>query len=316
MQAQSTPMPATSSRGPWILATAWILLVSGWILAGALFKLLSGSPALLPEVVRRVPLELGVVYNLAIGIELAIALAALAKPRLGWLAQALLLLVFDAVLATQIAAGAASCGCFGSQLSVPPWVMLALDSAFLAGLVALRPWSRAAAGLPLPVPAALAAAALAVPWFLDRELAPGEVVADGRAVGQPWIELDIEDWIGKDLWETPLGREPLQPFLDLGKLPLDGLWVFWRATCDHCATHLEHLAESESGGRLVALIQLEEQHDTLANRVVHLLPDGNFVARAALPARFAYILQTPGELLLEGGRIVSAVEGATPETGL
>jgi len=305
----------TNGRRRFALACIW--LIAAWVAMGAVFKLLWGTPALLPAVVRNVGLELGLTYNLAIGIELAIVLVALAKPRWGWPLQVLLLLVFDAVLTTQIAAGAENCGCFGSKLSVPPWLMMTIDSALLLALLAARPWSCLAPGANPVVPIGLAAAALALPWMLDRQVQVGEVVADGQPVPEDnWIELALEKWVGQDIWDTPLGKPPLNASIDVNTLPLDGLWVFWRQTCDHCAEHLAHLAETEHGERLIALIQLEERHDTLANRVVHAMPDGNFVQHATLPPTISYVLQTPGELLLEGGKIVAAREGVTDETGL
>jgi hypothetical protein len=76
------------------------------------------------------------------------------------------------------------------------------------------------------------------------------------------------------------------------------------------------MEQEEHGERLITLLQLEEPNDTLANRVVHAMPDGNFVQHARLPPSIAYILQTPAELLLAGGKIVGAREAVTPETGL
>jgi hypothetical protein len=300
-----------SRRAP--LTDAWIVVISAWVAAGAIFKLIWGTPALLPEVVRGVPLELGVTYNLAIGIELALAAVALTRPRIGWLLLAALLAVFDVVLTTQIAAGTENCGCFGNKLSMPPWVMMVIDSVLLAGLLVLRPWRTAPRGLPLLVPAALAAVALVVPWLLDRELEQGQIVANGKPVEGRWANLEVAKWVGKDIWDTPLGQPPLSEYIDVASLPLDGLWVFWRQTCDHCAQHLAALAESEHGERLITLVQLEEPHDTLANRVVHALPDGNFVQHARLPPSIAYVIQTPAELALEGGRIVAAEEGVAVE---
>ncbi|NOT32444.1 MAG: hypothetical protein HOP15_18520 [Planctomycetes bacterium] len=294
-------------------ALSWIWLIAAWVLTGAAFKLFWGTPALLPEVVRDLPLELGLTYKLAIGIELAIVLVALAKPRWGWLLQAALLLVFDAVLTTQIAAGAESCGCFGSKLSMPPWVMMAIDSALLAGLLLARPWKHFGAGVNPIVPVALAAVGLALPWFHDREVRQGEVVENGQPVEGRWIELDLAKWVGQDIWDTPLGQAPLNQYLDVNQLPLDGLWVFWRATCEHCAKHLEDLAQGEHGERLLTLVQIEERHDTLANRVVHVLPDGNFVQSARLPASISYLITTPGELELEGGKVIAGAEGVGQE---
>ena len=100
------------------------------------------------------------------------------------------------------------------------------------------------------------------------------------------------------------------------QLPLDGLWVFWRSTCDHCAAHLKHLAETETGTTLITLVRLEEPTDTEANRVVHELPSGNFVQQALLPPIVNYVIETPAELELEGGKVVAARQGVTPATGL
>jgi hypothetical protein len=309
-----SPQVSTPARSR--LALVPVVLIALWILAGATFKLFFGTPALLPAVVRDLPLELGLTYNLAIGIELAIVAVALAKPRLGWVLQAALLAVFDLVLATQIAAGETNCGCFGSKLSVPPWLMLGIDSVLLAALLLARPWRNLPSGAPLAVPAAAGAVALALPWLFDRQVDTGGLVGNGQPVEGQWLELDVEGWVGMEIGATPLGQAPLDQYLDVYALPLDGLWVFWRATCDHCKEHLEHLADVEQGERLITLIQLEERHDTLSNRVVNRMPDGNFVQHARLPAAITYLIQTPAELALEGGLVVAAKEGVTVETGL
>jgi len=49
---------------------------------------------------------------------------------------------------------------------------------------------------------------------------------------------------------------------------------------------------------------------------VHKMPDGNFVQHGRLPPSISYVLQTPAELVLEGGRVTAAVEGVSVETGL
>ncbi|MSR63095.1 MAG: hypothetical protein EXS08_11695 [Planctomycetes bacterium] len=305
-------------RARFALAAVW--LIAAWVLAGAVFKLGWGTPALLPAGVRafgeRLGLGLGLTYKFAIGIELAIVAAALTKPRWGWLLQVALLVVFDVVLTQQIAAGVANCGCFGAKFSMDPRVMLGIDSTLLVALLAARPWSCLGPGLPYFVPLALGAIGIAVPWFYDRELPQGEIVGNGKTIENPYALLDIGKWIGQDIWDTPLGKPPLSQYVDVKALPLDGLWVFWRATCDHCAVHLKHLAETEHDERDITLVQLEEPNDSLANQVVHAMPDGLRVQRARLPASISYVLQTPGELLLEAGKVVAAQEAANPENGL
>ena len=218
------------------LAATVVRLIGLWILAGAAFKLLWGTPNDLPQVVRDVPLELGLTYRLAIGIELGVAFLAFLRPRWAWPLAACVLLVFDAVLLTQL--GAENCGCFGSKISMPPWLMLAIDSTLLVALLATRPWSKLARGGPNVVMLAGACAlGLVLPWVLDRQALPSSVESSDRSereprLGRPWVQLDVTAWVGKDVWDTPLAR-----WIDVTSLPLSGLWVLYRNTCDHCAAH-------------------------------------------------------------------------------
>jgi methylamine utilization protein MauE len=312
-----TSADVTPSRSR--LTLVCVVLIATWVATGAVFKLFWGTPALLPRPViatgEWLGLELGLTYKLTIGLELAIVALALTRPRLGWWCLAAILVVFDVVLTSQIKEGETSCGCFGSGFSPSPKVMLTIDSVLLLALLAARPWSSAGPGLPLSVPVVLGALGLALPWFHDRELKP-TITKDGEELdlsGSAYMVLDVEDWVGQEIWDTPLGQPPLNAYIDVASLPLDGLWVFYRQTCDHCAKHLAKLAESEHGERLITLVQLEEPNDTLANRVVNAMPDGNFVQHARLPPSISYMLQTPAELVLEGGKVVSATEGVGVE---
>ncbi len=293
-----------------------VRLAGVWILVGAVFKLFWGTPADLPLPVRdlgsAIGLELGITYNLAIGIELALATLALLRPRLGWAPVVALFLAFDAILSILIARGAESCGCFGSKIPVPPEAMLALDSAFLLAILLVRPWSSLRDRKPGPVLLTLSLGlALALPWFFDRE-ATGRATSEDGTFTQ-WLELDPETWIGMDIWETPLGKNPLSQFIDVQSLPLDGLWVFWRWTCDHCKEHLEALAANDTGERLITLIRLKEPQDSPENGVIGAWPSGGHVVHAELPDTYEYVITTPGELLLEGGRVIRALEGVSPE---
>ena len=182
------------SRSKSPLAIAWIGLIGAWILAGGLFKLFLGTPADLPRVVREFPLELGLVYKLAITAELAIGSLALLKPRWGWLPALSLLFVFDVVLTTQIAGGEASCGCFGGSITVPPWAMLAIDSVLLLGLLATRPWSAFGPGAHPLIASGALAVALVLPWPFDRQVKQDGLTLDGAQPKQrAWLELDVED---------------------------------------------------------------------------------------------------------------------------
>ena len=126
-------------------------------------------------------------------------------------------------------------------------------------------------------------------------------------------DFDIENWIGQDIYDSPLAKSPLGEHIDFDSFIPDGLWVFWRATCDHCAEHLAPLTTTEVGERIVTLVQLREKHDTEGNRAVHILPTGGFVQSAALPEALEYVIQTPGAMLVENGKITQAKEAVSPE---
>ncbi len=285
-------------------------LAGAWLLAGALFKLFAGTPADLPPVVRDLPLELGLTYNLAITVELCVAALAFLRPRWAWLLLIGAFVTFDAVLLTMI--GDESCKCFGSTITLPPWVMLAIDSTFLLLLIVTKPWKNLRpGGANFVLVVGALALGVVLPWVLDRQAsdAPSSAANERGPVDGQWLELDIENWVGKDVWDTPLYAR----MEDSSNLPLDGLWVIYRSTCEHCAEHLATLQQTEVGARMVTLIRLKERTDTEANRVVHAVPTGDFVQHVALPDTLDYIIQTPGDMELEGGRIVSAREAAGEE---
>ncbi len=59
-------------------------------------------------------------------------------------------------------------------------------------------------------------------------------------------------------------------------------------------------------------MQLHQIHDTEGNRVVHRLPQGDFVFRADLPDEVEYVVTTPAELEVEEWTVVEAEEGVEP----
>jgi len=302
-------MTEDAKKSPFRSAAAGALTLAAlWLLTGAGFKLLAGTPNDLPQVVRDVPLELGLTYKLVITLELCVGFLALLQPKWSWPGMVAVFLVFDTVLIGML--GQASCGCFGSSVTLSPALMLAIDSVLLAAILATRPWRLAARRLPVVVVVLVLAAAVALPWLLDRQVTrTGEVTAvDGTGAVVPvqgtWLELDVESWVGEPLSETPLAD-----YVDLDTLLTDGLWVLYRHTCDHCATHLTELAQTETGERMVTLVRLRERNDTEANRVVHLMPEGGFVQMLELPETITYVITTPGELVVENGIVLSAREG-------
>ena len=308
--------PSTSPLPGLILRLAGL-----WIATGALFKLLAGTPADLPPVVRNLPLDLGLTYKLAIGIELGVVSLVMLRPRLAWPLVAGMMAVFDVILLGML--GDESCGCFGGSITVPPWAMLTVDSVFLLGILFTRPWSRlGTSSVPMAAAVVIAALGLALPWFFDRQV-EGPVVAktDGATTTlqpgdpeetssglKPWLELNLKEMEGKELSETAFAN-----YVEVYNTPPDALWIVWRATCDHCAEHLEHLAQTEQGQRELVLLQLHEEQDTETNRVVHAMPTGDFVYTLEMPADVDYVITTPGELDVEGYVVQRGEEGVEVE---
>ncbi|MEX1023700.1 MAG: MauE/DoxX family redox-associated membrane protein [Planctomycetota bacterium] len=303
----------------------WVRLIprviGAWILAGALFKLLAGTPAHLPEVVRDLsPLGLQVTYQLVIAIEFVLVVLAFFRPRWAWFWLAGCLAVFVAILASQIAAGKTNCGCFGANFSPNPWVMLAIDGALLGLLLASRPWSQLPrGGAHLVVLLVLGSVLAALPFVYSREATiPSRTTGTAGGSDQvpvqkrnAYVVLDVESMVGQSVDATPFASA-IDVFTEL---PLDGVWVVYRHTCQHCEEHLRLMAERELGNRMIGLVRLVEKIDDDQNRIVYTLPTGPHVLHAEMPDTVEYVIQTPAELLVEGGMIVDAKEGVDPSGG-
>lgn len=305
------------------LARAALILACTWLAAGSLFKLFAGSPQDLPPVVRDLYLGEDLTFRLAIAVELAVVFTAILRPRWGWLLLALTFVVFDVVLAQLVASGAASCGCFGSKVKIPPLVMMGIDTALLGLLLLSRPWSARLAPIgPRWLLPALVVAGAVFPFFQVRsrgidDIDWSAVASDGEDAGGAsgkaevsgarWINLHPEEWIGKTLFETKL---PEALGWSEEEVPLEGLLVFYRWTCEHCAAHLMELAQTELGQRPVVLIRVPEEWDTPDNGAIHVWPEGPHVRRVELPggASITWNVDTPADVELEGGIVVRARE--------
>lgn len=295
-------------------------LIGAWILVGALFKLLEGTPAHLPEVVKDVsPVGQQLTYQVVIAIEFVLVVLAFFRPRWAWFWLAGCLSVFVAILVTQIASGVENCGCFGAQFSPPPAAMLAVDGALLVALLVSKPWATLPTRGANPIALAVLGLGLAaVPFLYSREatvIPAGDGGAENGEAPQrtnQYVILDVEQMVGQSVDETPFAKF-CDPFVDL---PIDGLWVVYRHTCEHCEEHLRVMAERELGTRMLGLIRLVERIDNDQNRVVHVLPAGAHVLQVELPDTVEYVIQTPAELLVEGGVVTAAKEGVKVDEGL
>ena len=311
MQSQSQPQSAA--------ARSALFFASAWIAIGALFKLFLGTPGDLPATFVNLGKDLGLgkgeLFRLAIAIELVVVWTALVRPKLGWALVALQYSVFLTLLGIMLAQGAKSCGCMGSRVSIHPGVMLAIDSTLLLLLVATRPWKKLTCPrAPWPV-VAIGGTALAalVFWRLrgadqPLELQPGPSAAQTGSQSQAptalpeWMTLEPDAWIGRTVDELPLAA-----FVDLSEAQVDATWIFYRINCDHCAVHFlaVHNGFAQDPKQYV-LVRLPEANDEATRTVDEtLMPPG--AIRLEMPRLTrGYDIQTPWEMLVSEGRVVSA----------
>ncbi len=280
-----------------------------WLAAGALFKLFAGTPADLPPVLHDLPISSDLFFKLAIGIELSLVGLAFLRPRLAWLPMVAMFLVFDAILAMVLSSGAESCGCFGSKITIPPAVMMGIDSVLLVGILLTRPWKSEAKGLgPALALPALLAIVLVLPFVYigDQAIQVDEETGELNVQNVRYVVIEPTSWKDQLVYDTDFAK--LFP-TEIETLPTDGSYIFWRWTCDHCATHLQELADTDDGSTPIVLVRLTEDQDNDENRAVLAMPVGGHVTELALPAGPQYVVETPADFVLEGGMVVSAREG-------
>ena len=282
-----------------------VRLVALWVLVGAVLKLLYGNPAGLPRALQELPLSLGATFRLAIAVELGVSLLALLRPARGWLPLGLLLGAFLAVLATQVAAGDTSCGCFGDAITIPPTLMVAIDGLCLLLLLGSRPWRAGVTDPQAPwlLYLLLLALALPLPWVLDRETGSGGQIVTGRG----YTDLLVEEYQGKRFSDTILaGLLPEELLFD------DGLYIIWSPTCEVCAEHLESLSYSEQNGdRPVVLVRsIQGGEEPAEDEVkVHVFPEGEWVHRHRLPLEKDWLATAPVHIEVKDGVVTVCAWG-------
>jgi hypothetical protein len=287
-------------RSGWFGAAA-IQLGGLYLLVGALAKLIYGTPLDLPPLI----LEYGLpnpaqTFQSVVSLELVVALFAILMPRFAWPLLSLVLATFLAVLVSQVIAGAESCGCFGTSIQVAPSTMLAVDGGLLALILICKPW-RAFRGR---VPSAFARKAVlpalllgvAAPWVVFALIAPEESSDSANA---RFVTLLPHEWVDKQLSETPLADH-----LDLAELPDDGLFIFYRNSCDACARHLAELAEENDPMAFYTLIRIPEEGEE--NRESKIRKKPIALVDTTLPEGILWVMSTPTEMLVEQGVVKSS----------
>jgi len=165
------------------------ILVPGWLLTGAVFKLYYRDPQSLPESIWRPAYELSVnldlLLRLIIAAEIVIAGIMFFSRRFSRLTAVALLVFFCIILVHELDIEAASCGCLG-KVVMPPEIMLAIDIPLLIGVLAFRPHARR--------PAAYATRAKQGQWATVAISALGWLfISVGVAFGVPDIKVELQD---------------------------------------------------------------------------------------------------------------------------
>ena len=294
-----------------------ILLPALWLAIGASFKLFAGTPKDLPPVLFDLPLDIDLVFKLAIGIELSIVSLALFKPAIGWRLLALQYVIFLGLLAQLQLSGETSCGCMGSSVSLTPLTMIGIDGALLAMLLSAKPGSLQLSDRgPAWLAPGLLAFCIAFPWtYIDaggaaqpatKTTEAGEAAEEAPATEKPrYVVLEPGEWEGQDIFSSPLA-----PWVDFesGALPIDGLYVFYRQTCDHCREHLMRIFEEDIGMPMV-LVKINEKGDNAENDLIDVKPEGPHIIEIELDPEIEWVIETPADLELEGGMIIRGEEG-------
>ncbi len=305
------------------------VLVPGWVLTGALFKLHESSPKLLPkETILKVANDLGIDLNVLlavlIGLEffavaVMLCLAKLARPM-----AIFLLSVFCLILLGEMALGnLTSCGCLGAN-SPPPWLMLLIDGGLLFGVIAFNPSPL------IPVRTArwplIPAAVVTVGGFVLSFLT---VLPTGRAIPVPipapgpgpvpvgvvtpaitlppyWFSSDVTVWVGKPWTEVDLFSymDPKPSGLDSAKRYV----VFYNRTCDHCEDMFREDLVDPRLAAMVTAIEVPDSKTQLTSDNAWVMPM-NDCELLSLPLGCDWIMTTPVALRIVDGVVECATEG-------
>ncbi len=300
------------NSAPGKLAPIVVRLAALWVLAGAAYKLFSGSPNDLPPIVRDFFLGPDLTFRLAIAIELSICALVFLRPRIGWWLLAAQFAVFLAILVQLILSGASSCGCFGSKVTITPATMFTIDGLCLLAMLATRPWKNLPEE-PASSRISLVLAALLAAWvapFTLIESAPENIVAKTDEQTGAWqapekigryAALNPDTWVGKDIHDTELAA-----YMNVDEQILDGTWILYRVSCDHCARYLKHLADTYDpmAGKFYTYVRLSEEGDEEAREVD---PATLAYGMEAILPTTAWVITPPWRLELEGGIVTEAV---------
>ncbi|MCH7797253.1 MAG: hypothetical protein IID28_02255 [Planctomycetes bacterium] len=315
------------------------VFVPAWVLTGALFKLMEGTPSNLPgktilPLAARMNLDLHWTLAVLIGLEFLAIAVMLCMARLARPMAIFLLSVFCLVLIGEMVQGnVTSCGCLGN-VKIPPWVILAIDGSLLLGVVLFDP-SPLIPAAPSRTPAVLAAVLIAGGfglsyWMVIHPLetrttttttndngngnghggAP-VVVSNVTPVPSFWFAKDVGSWVGKPWTEVELfSFMPRKPSgLDSGTRYV----VFYSRTCDHCEDMFRDDLNGSAITSMVTAIEVPDSPTVLTSDNGWWPGPPQECELLSLPLGCDWIMTTPVALRIVDGIVQCAVEGEHTE---
>ncbi|MCH8166164.1 MAG: hypothetical protein IH889_11200 [Planctomycetes bacterium] len=320
-------------RGPVTAKIGLVLcriVVPLWVLSGAVFKLIERSPRTLPrETILNVADGLGLhLYGLLATLIALEFLAIAVMVFLGRFARAMALFMLTAfcliLLGELVGGNFTDCGCLGAN-SPPPWVMLAIDGALLAGVLLFKPTR----GTPTarvsrwPVVTALvvilAGFGTSFSLVIPAGRAPetpnvnGPVPPNGPRVNPApatlpgyWFASEVESWIGKPWQEIDLFRymRKWPKEMDSAKRYV----VFYSRTCDHCEEMFLYDLTDPALGSMVTAVEVPQSKSVLTSSDAWPMP-ATECELLALPLGCDWIITAPLTITVENGIVTCATEG-------
>lgn len=323
--------------GPKIGLVLARLVAPAWVLTGATFKMLEGTPKNLPPktilaTAGKLDLDLYVVLAAIIGIEFLAAAIMLLVPRVARTVAMFMMSVFCLVIIGEMVQGnVTSCGCLGA-VTMPPWLMLAIDGSILLGLMAFDPspiYPAVTRRWPMAAAVVLGAAGAA---FAYKEVVPTDQGGDPVVVNPPasngvptpppgnserpnpdprivrsfWLASNLDKWVGKR-WQE------LELFQYMKKWPQDmdtgvRYVVFYSRTCDHCQEMFYNDLTDPALGSMVTAIEIPADPDLLTSPDAWPMPETE-CELLALPLNCEWIITAPMTIAFEDGVVTCAQEG-------
>ena len=302
------------------------VLVPGWVLTGALFKLHEASPRLLPrETILNgadtLGIDLYLLLAVLIGLEFFAVAVMLCISRLARPMAIFILSVFCLILIGEMALGnLSSCGCLGGN-SPPPWMILLIDGGLLFGVVIFDP-SRLIPARPPRwpiVPALVVTIGGFVLSFMTvlpigqpkvqppvSGPVPDGVVAPATTLPPYWFPPDVATWVGKPWTDVDLisYMDPKPSGLDSGTRYI----VFYNRTCDHCEDMFREDLVDPQLADMVTAIEVPDSKERFRSPNAWVMPF-NDAELLALPVGCDWIMTTPLALRIVDGVVECATEG-------